>query len=131
MSQKISNMCSALAMGCYITKHGEPSRSCGYVRWEAQATSYAHRGNNVLLFSSEFIEIRNVNTGRLLQVIEAPDIRLLHCGPKEGTSDTILAAMRGDKSGNEGISDKIVELVETAEIGTPADTEGLWDEWDM
>lgn len=78
--------------------------------------------------------MRNVNTGRLVQVVEATDLRLLHCGPREGTSDTILVAMKGDHDDKEGISDKIVELVETSEITpTPATAgaESLWDEWDM
>jgi hypothetical protein len=130
---------STIALGCYITKHGAPSRKCGFIRWEAKVTSFAHRGSHVLLFSSEFIEIRHLTTGRLDQVIEGSDIRLLlHANMKSNSSDdTLLIAMRGTKNDKDGVSDKIMELVQTSEIGamqtpmTGTPMEGLWDEWDM
>lgn len=126
-------------LGCYITKHGVPSRKNGFIRWETKATSFAHRGSHVLLFSSEFIEIRSLSTGRLDQVIEGNDIRLLlHTNMKShSVDDTLLVAMRGTKDDKDGVSDKIIELVQTAEFSsmqTPmasTPVEGLWDEWDM
>ena len=122
-------------MGCYITKHGDPSRNSGFLRWESKATSYAHCGRAVLLFSSEFVEIRDVKTGRLVQVIEGNDVRLLHCGPREGTDRTVLIAMR-DKQSVGGASEKIVELLETSVLSTPSAAgedpgEELWAGWDM
>jgi RHO1 GDP-GTP exchange protein 1/2 len=110
-----------------------PSRSSGYIRWETQANQFAHRGGHILLFSAEFIEIRNINTGRVVQVIEGKDLRLLHSGP---SGDTILIAMRGQKDDRDGVSDKITEMVETAElVRTPSTAravpENLWDEWNM
>lgn len=93
----------------------------------------------MLLFSSEFIEIRSLSTGRLDQVIEGSDIRLLlHTNLKShSVDDTLLVAMRGTKDDKDGVSDKIIELVQTAEFSsmqTPmasTPVEGLWDEWDM
>ena len=76
-------------------------------------TSFAHRGNHVLLFSPDFIEVRNINTGRLVQVIEGTDQRLLHCGQEEDARNSILIAMKGSKDDQDGVSDKITELVET------------------
>ena len=128
---------STTALGCYITKHGEPSRNSGFIRWETKAMSFAHRGSHVLLFSAEFIEIRHISTGRLDQVIEGFDIRLLlHTNLKSHSSDdTLLVAMRGEKDDKDGVSDKIIELVQTSEIAqtpmTSTPVEGLWDEWDM
>jgi len=123
-------------MGCYITKHGVPSRSSGYIRWETKATSYAHCGVLVLLFSPEFVEIRNVDTGRLVQVIEANDIRLLHSGVREGADRTILISMRDKHDNKDGAGEKIAEFLETSYLSTPATAieEPLWDmweEWDM
>lgn len=98
-------------------------------------TSFAHRGNHVLLFSPDFVEVRNINTGRLVQVIEGTDQRLLHCGQEEDARNSILIAMKGSKDDQDGVSDKITELVETVEIATPstatAPQEHIWDEWDM
>ncbi|KIJ62800.1 hypothetical protein HYDPIDRAFT_29949 [Hydnomerulius pinastri MD-312] len=123
-------------MGCYITKHGQPARDAMFIRWEIKATSFVNRHPHVLLFSSEFIEIRDIQTGRLEQVIEGVDIRLLLHTPS--TRGPLLVAMRGQKDDEDGVSERIVELVETAEIApaTPASgafapAEGMWDEWDM
>lgn len=148
-------------MGCYIEKHGTPTRKAGYIRWEAKADACAHRNGQLLLFSSDFIEIRNVTTSRLVQVIEGKDIRLTYSGPYESKDDTILCVMRGKTFGTDGgYSDKVVELVETEEISqvrTPTTSHSfssmqsiqsqmqshsqsgsrrtsqaaIWDEWDM
>jgi len=118
------------SVGCYVTRHGVPSRSSGYMRWETKAVAFAARGAHVLLFSSNFIEIRNVLTGLLVQVIEGQDMRLLH-----SSDDSILVAMRGEKDDEAGISEKIVDLQETAEIVGPRTASvqppAMWDEWDM
>lgn len=57
--------------------------------------SYARRNGHVLLFSPEFIEIRNT-TGRIVQVIEGKEIRALYSGPYTKKENPILA-MRGNK----------------------------------
>lgn len=114
----------------YVTRHGVPTRSSGYTRWESKAVSFASRGVHVLLFSQNFIEIRNVLTGLLVQVIEGQDIRLLH-----SSNEAILVAMRGERDDEEGISDKVVDLLETAEVVGPRrpsmPVPAMWDEWDM
>ncbi|KAI8980170.1 hypothetical protein BD414DRAFT_493849 [Trametes punicea] len=120
-------------LGCYIDKHGVPTRSSGYLRWETKATSYAHRGDYILLISPEFIEIRTVHTGKLVQVIEGVDIRRIDGGLLSPDKDsTTLVAMKG-KEEHGLVADKVVELVETAELRTPRVSEvpGAWDEFDV
>ncbi|PPQ99136.1 hypothetical protein CVT24_009326 [Panaeolus cyanescens] len=125
-----------------------------YIRWEAKADACAHRNGQLLLFSPEFIEVRNITTSRLVQVIEGKDIRLTYSGPYESKDDTILCVMRGKTfNGEGGFSEKVVELVETEEISqvwspvTPhsmssvqtqmqsqpqrTSQAAIWDEWDM
>ncbi|KAF7330530.1 hypothetical protein MVEN_02492700 [Mycena venus] len=119
------------SMGCYVSRHGVPSRSSGYIRWECKAMSFAARGAHVLLFSPNFIEIRNVLTGLLVQVIDGQDIRLLHAA-----DNGILAVMRGEHDDEAGVSEKVVELQETAEIvgprtATVQEVPAMWEEWDM
>lgn len=86
---------------------------------------YAHRSEHILLFSPEFIEVRTVGTGRLVQVIEGEDIRLIHASDR-----MILVAMKGPQN-----TDKLVELIETTELTSlerlNSQAPGLWDEWDM
>ncbi len=116
-------------LGCFINRHGAPSRSAGYVRWESKATSVAQRGEHILLISPEFVEIRTVASGKLMQVIEGQNIRLVHASER-----SILVAMQGDDKHVAGTVDKLVELVETAELGAQrqdTNVPGLWDEWDM
>jgi hypothetical protein len=122
-----------LVLGCYITKHGEPSRAAGYIRWETKATSYARHGSHILLFSPQFIEVRHIGTGRLDQVIEAEDIRLVH-GGEYGIDNAMLAVIKGTHAEKDGQSEKVVELQATSVISSapsPMDSETLWDQWDM
>lgn len=107
-----------------------PCRSAGYLRWEAKASAFAHRGDHILLFSPEFVEMRTVQTGRLVQVVDAADVRLAYQGILP-TDPTVLVACRG-RAERGIITEKILELVETSEITTPrAPTSAMWDEWDM
>ncbi|KAF4571140.1 hypothetical protein EYR36_008468 [Pleurotus pulmonarius] len=127
-------------LGCYISKYGAPQRNSGYIKWETQAASYAHRGPHILLFSSSFIEVREIESARLVQVIEAHDIRLLYSGPLQGEfEDVTLIAMKNGKDDSNS-SEKVVALEPTVEIQssvtTPASAPasgqpGMWDEWDM
>ncbi|KAL4063545.1 hypothetical protein V8B97DRAFT_1991199 [Scleroderma yunnanense] len=122
-------------MGCYITKHGQPSRDSNFIRWEIKANSFLHRVPHVLLFSSEFIEVRDTRTGRLDQVIEAVDIRLLYTPTSRAV--TPLVAWRGEKNDEDGLSEQILELVDTTEFTPVTPASGsfappdIWDEWDM
>ncbi|KAL7279187.1 hypothetical protein ACG7TL_007027 [Trametes sanguinea] len=120
-------------LGCYIDKHGVPTRSSGYLRWETKAASYVHRGDYILLFSPEFVEVRTVHTGKLVQVIEGADIRRIDAGVLSPDKDsTTLIAMRGAED-HGLVTDKVVELVETSELRTPRVSEvpGAWDEFDV
>ncbi|KAH9903012.1 hypothetical protein C8Q73DRAFT_798049 [Cubamyces lactineus] len=122
-------------LGCYVDKHGVPTRSSGYLRWETRATSYAHRGDFLLLISPDFIEVRTVNTGKLVQVVEGADMRRIDVGllsPDKDNTGSTLIAMKG-KEDKGLVSDRIVELVETAELHTPrvSDVPGAWDEFDV
>ncbi|TFK75234.1 hypothetical protein BDN72DRAFT_758174 [Pluteus cervinus] len=121
-------------IGFYTLKRGEITRSARYIRWEVHATAYAHRGEHILLFSSDFIEARDITNGRLVQVIDGRDIRLLFTVPQVKKTDPILVAMRSEKDSN---FDSIVELVETTPINSvmsptePTTPTSVWAEWDM
>lgn len=76
-------------------------------------------------------------TGLLVQVVEGQDIRLLH-----SSEDNLLVAMRSERDDEAGMSERIVDLQETAEIvgprtAPPAEASARyrsfdqWEEWDM
>ncbi|KAK7690932.1 hypothetical protein QCA50_006035 [Cerrena zonata] len=116
-------------VGCYITSTGEPARLCGYLRWETSATSYACRNDNLILFSKNFIEIRAIQTGKLIQVIEGEDIRMVHA-----SEEAVLVAMKQKEDGQHVDGrDVLMELVPTQAIeASPVlQSRELWDEWDM
>jgi len=118
--------------GCYIDNQGIPVRSAGYISWECRATTYAHRGTHLLLFSPKFIEVRSIASGKLVQVIEGEDVRLVHSGLAE--EDMLVAAMTGDIEDENGLSEKVLELVPTAAIDVQeqvGSVEQYWDEWDV
>jgi len=113
------------------------------VKWETQAQSFAYREHHVLLFSPDFIEVRDVRNGRLLQVMEAVDMRLLYFNPSVGNNDPMILAMKGKKTDKDDFGIKIVELAATVALSpgpqSPAtDAEAahtatpvLWEGWDM
>lgn len=117
--------------GVYVSKHGYLTRGRQYVRWETRVTAFASRPPYVLLFSSEWVEVRHATTGRLEQVVHGTDIRLIQAAQSDGGS--LLLAMRGDTDDASGLSDKLMEAVETRplEIGRQAETftDPQWDEW--
>ena len=66
--------------GLYVDKLGDPSRRMGTVEWEGTAEQVAWHPPYILLFDSRFIEIRHVETGRLVQIIPGNDIRCIWDG---------------------------------------------------
>jgi hypothetical protein len=86
-----------------------------------------------LLFSSKFIEVRTIASGKLVQVIEGGDVRLLYAGGLM-EEDMLVAAMTGDVEDESGLSEKVLELVPTTAIDVQAPMLRIqqhWDEWDM
>ena len=66
-------------------------------------------------------------------MIEAGDVRLLHSGLTE--EDMLVAAMTGDVDDESGLSEKILELVQTTAIDDTQESavrvQEHWEEWDM
>ncbi|KAG6829149.1 hypothetical protein H0H92_005554 [Tricholoma furcatifolium] len=80
--------------GLYVNKHGEPSRQGGTVEWEGTAERVALHAPYVMIFDSRFIEIRDVLTGRLVQIIPGNDVRCIWDG--RGVSTNITATPAGE-----------------------------------
>jgi hypothetical protein len=55
--------------GLYVDQHGDLLRATAVVEWEGAAERAAHHPPYVLLFDPDFIEVRHVETGRLVQLI--------------------------------------------------------------
>ncbi|KAH8804048.1 CNH domain-containing protein [Flagelloscypha sp. PMI_526] len=63
--------------GIYVDKHGGLSRSASEViEWEGRPERIAQHSHCLLLFDSRFIEIRSLETGRLIQIIPGTEV---HC----------------------------------------------------
>jgi len=121
-------------IGCFVDARGSPTRKCGFVRWETKATSWATRGDHIFLISPRFIEIRNTASGRLLEVIEGADVRLVFSGPAMSPQDKVLVAMRKKRSDPQGHGEHVIELAETEPYGgggPPPAGSPMWSEWDM
>lgn len=86
---------------------GQPADSNYYIEWERKATAFACRGPHLLLFSSSgYIEVRNIETGRLVRLVGANELRPL-CS---GSTDWLVAAIT-TKDSDGGRTEKLVELV--------------------
>ena len=98
------------------------------MQWETSVQSFAGRGQHVLLVGQTSIEVRLASTGRLLQVIEGKEIRLVQNIPP-GSGPTLFAR-RGLKDDAQGLSDELLELLETSPVSAPPeDSSFMWEEW--
>ncbi|ORX37372.1 Dbl homology domain-containing protein [Kockovaella imperatae] len=59
-----------------LTEHGEPNRDMQAIEWEGRPDSVAFHPPYVLLVSAPFMEIRHIDTGKLLQIYTGTDIHL-------------------------------------------------------
>jgi len=96
--------------GCFIDNQGKPIDPAYYVPWETRATAYALRGDHLLLFSPGFIEVRSARTGKLVQIKEVNEMRLLRPGLSVmGMPIAVIPGGRTDEDG--GRTERLVELV--------------------
>lgn len=65
--------------GVYVDKHGDVSRSV-IMEFVGKAKTAAMYGAYLVLFDSDFVEVRNAENGRLRQVIAGRDVRCLDYG---------------------------------------------------
>ena len=78
-----SEFCTAdtpLEFGLFVDRHGNPNRNTGIIEWEGTAERVAMHAPYILLFDSHLIEVRHIETGRLVQVIQGNDIRCVWDG---------------------------------------------------
>nr|XP_019015157.1 uncharacterized protein I206_01245 [Kwoniella pini CBS 10737]OCF53938.1 hypothetical protein I206_01245 [Kwoniella pini CBS 10737] len=62
--------------GVYVDRHGEPNRDQRAIEWEGKPDSVAFHPPYLLLISAPFIEIRHIDTAKLLQIYTGSDLRL-------------------------------------------------------
>jgi hypothetical protein len=105
--------------GLYVDQHGDPLRAIAVVEWEGTAERVAHHPPYVLLFNSDFIEVRHVETGRLVQLIKG-EVRCLWDGrnptPNGVSTEARVHAMRS-------ASGQFFELVPVNELGLDAESD--------
>lgn len=65
--------------GVYVDKHGEVSRSV-IMEFVGKAKTAAMYGAYLVLFDSDFVEVRNAENGRLRQVVAGREVRCLDYG---------------------------------------------------
>ncbi|KAH8833385.1 CNH domain-containing protein [Flagelloscypha sp. PMI_526] len=86
--------------GIYVDKHGDPSRSTGgVIEWEGRAERVAQHNPFILLFDSRFIEIRSLETGRLVQIIPGTEVRCIWDG--RGVGNNVAQTPRLGPNGGE------------------------------
>ncbi|GBE84474.1 Rho1 guanine nucleotide exchange factor 1 [Sparassis crispa] len=63
--------------GLYVDEHGDPSRPSIMIEWEGTAECAAHLPPYILLFNTNFIEVRHLQTGCLAQILPGDGLRCL------------------------------------------------------
>lgn len=95
-------------LGCFVNQAGQPADSNYYTEWERKATAFVRHGPHLLLFSSGYIEVRNIDTGKLVRMVEANELRPLSFGLMDWPPP-LAAITTKDNNGNH--TEKLVELV--------------------
>lgn len=72
-------LCAYEECGVYVDNHGEVSRAV-VLEFVGKATRATLWGRYLVLVGEGMVEVRNVENGRLRQVIAGRDVRLLDCG---------------------------------------------------
>jgi len=72
----------------YVNKNGWRARSNWLVQWEGHPTSFALSYPYVLAFEKDFLEVRHVNSGHLMQIIPGSNMRLLFADTPPSSSAT-------------------------------------------
>ena len=86
-------------MAFYIDKKGKRVRKEWCIFWEGNPTAFAFRFPYVVAFNTNFIEVRHMDTGDLLQVIPGNNIRCL----RPDSTDRIHGVMDDRLAGSEVI----------------------------
>lgn len=91
--------------GVYVDKHGEVSRSV-IMEFVGKAKTAAMYGAYLVLFDSDFVEVRNAENGRLRQVIAGRDVRCLDYGTNPLGAGTASSQMTPLSFGGGGGAEK-------------------------
>jgi len=97
-------------LGLFVDQAGNPARTdFYYIEWEHQVTSFARRGPHLLLFSNIYIEVRKIDTGKLVRMVRVSNLRLLRSGMTEG--QLLVGVMKGNAEDDGSRTQKLVELI--------------------
>lgn len=61
--------------GMYVNRYGEPNRDMEAIEWEGTPDSVVFHPPYILLVSASFIEVRHIDTAKLLQIYTGSDMR--------------------------------------------------------
>ena len=98
-------------LGCLVDEGGKPARSDYYIEWERKATAFARSGPHLLLFSPGYIEVRNVESGKLelVKMVGVNELRPLRSGLTEGR--LLVGVMTGGSEDDGSRTERLVELI--------------------
>ncbi|KAN0061414.1 Rho guanine nucleotide exchange factor [Thecaphora frezii] len=81
------------AFACYVDRLGEPIKLDQIIEWEGFPKDVAFCGRYVLAFDGRFVEVRDTQSGQLVQIIRGSDIRHV-----SGSGSVSSGATQGEAS---------------------------------
>jgi hypothetical protein len=67
----------------FVSRNGWRARPDWIITWEGTPNAFAVFNQYILAFEPNFIEIRHMDTGMLMHIITAKNIRMLHSSSRE------------------------------------------------
>ncbi|TDL15980.1 hypothetical protein BD410DRAFT_79151 [Rickenella mellea] len=104
--------------GVYVDSLGVPSRNCRTISWSTKPRSCRQAGRHVLLFSDNFVEIRSLSNGELVQLINGHSLWLVPSvvDGKSPVYASVHVVEEGD-AGDESTTERLLELALTNTLG--------------
>ncbi|KAG9104859.1 hypothetical protein FRC06_008089 [Ceratobasidium sp. 370] len=102
--------------GCFVSSSGQPIPSPRTYEWEITPSAVTYCGQHVALFSHDKTEVRDSEDGRLLQILDMPNMWLLHPLLSYSASEKVLMVVERPDNGFKNL---LGELLPTVNISSP------------
>ncbi|KAA1475478.1 hypothetical protein DENSPDRAFT_842260 [Dentipellis sp. KUC8613] len=96
-------------LGLYVNQAGDPNPAKQPIEWESAAERIVRHGEYILLFNAHFVEVHDLETGKLCQIIRGERLRCI-CGAHNAETTARVYGTMGGGDAEDGEGQRIFEL---------------------
>ncbi|KAG8694569.1 hypothetical protein FRC09_009767 [Ceratobasidium sp. 395] len=103
--------------GCFVTSAGQPIVSPRKYEWEIVPAAASYCGENIALFSHDKVEVRDSEDGKLLQIMDLPNMQLLHPLLSHSSNEKVLMAAERSENGFKNLLGELLPTINISPLG--------------